>query len=68
MPYTCSGHCKNPRASFISVTLIEYICRVLPAKAAYRVHPVVLCVKCIGLNEAAAMDDEDLGNSFSDNK
>jgi hypothetical protein len=47
---------------------MEYICRVLPAKAAYRVHPVVLCVKCIGLNEAAAMDDEDLGNSFSDNK
>jgi hypothetical protein len=52
-PYTFSGH-LNPRSFFISVTLMEYICRVLATKAANGVSLGVQCVKCIGLNVAAA--------------
>jgi hypothetical protein len=56
-PYTCSGQFK-PESSSIFVTLMEYICRVLSTKAPRGRRPGVLCVKCIGLNDAAAINQK----------
>jgi hypothetical protein len=56
-PYTCSGQLK-PESFSIFATLMEYICRLLPTKAPHGSCPDVLCVKCIGLNDAAAINQK----------
>jgi hypothetical protein len=56
-PYTRSGQFK-PESFSIFVTFMEYICRVLSTKAPRGLCPSVLCVKCIGLNDAAATNQK----------